>query len=364
LIYANSQLSHTVVPFFAVSEDPTNTVGPNAVPVPNNDDQFNANVRLTRLGLDFSDMQSACLYDAQLSAKIEIDFETLINIASESRAVPRIRHAYGEMHWEEFSFLFGQTWDVISPLYPMINDDSLMWNAGNLGDRRPMIRLKWDRDVGAGQRWVVAGALSSGGAIDRKDLDGNGIRDGEDSGIPALQGRIGHEHGSWVGGSTVGLGVWGLVSFESVDVPIMGNDEFTGWGVGIDWTVPLLHAFTWRGEAWHGRNLSDWRGGSGQGVNTTTGREIESSGGWTEVQFAPSEFYTLAVGMTGDNPLDSDLVGNVTSRTLNWTWYVGNRMDFGGGLSLAVNAEFWNTEYLTLSGGDAMRLKTVLIQRF
>ena len=148
LIYTNSQLSNTVVPFFAVSEDPSNIVGPNAVPVPNNDDQFNVNVRLTRLGLDFSDMRSPCLYDAELSAKIEIDFETLIDITSESRAVPRIRHAYGEMRWDEVSFLFGQTWDVISPLYPTINDDSLMWNAGNLGDRRPMIRLKWDRDVG------------------------------------------------------------------------------------------------------------------------------------------------------------------------------------------------------------------------
>jgi hypothetical protein len=72
----------------------------------------------------------------------------------------------------------------------------------------------------------------------------------------------------------------------------------------------------------------------------------------------------LALGMTGDNPVDSDLIGNATTRTLNWTWYVGNRLNLGGGLSLHVNAEFWNTEYLTLSGGDATRLKTVLIQRF
>jgi len=356
LIYADSQLSNTVVPFFAVSEDPTNTVGPNSVSVPDNDDQFNVNSRLTRLGLDVSDLQSCFLYDAQLGAKIEIDFETLINIASESRAVPRIRLAYGEMKWDELSLLFGQTWDVISPLNPMINDDSLMWNAGNLGDRRPMLRLKWDRDLGDGTKWVVAGALSSGGAIDRKDLDGNGIRDGEDSGLPAFQARIGHERGSWVPRKNAGLGVWSFVSFESIDAPIMGNDEFTGWGVGIDWTVPLWNTATWRGEIWHGRNLSDWRGGSAQGVNTTTGQEIESSGGWTEVQFALGEYYTLALGMTGDNPLDTDLIGNATSRTLNWTWYVGNRLSMGGGLSLRVNAEFWNTEYLTLSGGDAMRL--------
>jgi hypothetical protein len=144
----------------------------------------------------------------------------------------------------------------------------------------------------------------------------------------------------------------------------MGNDDFTGRGVGLDWTVPLLSKVTWRGEAWRGQNLSDWRGGSGQGVNTATGREIESHGGWSELQLAPSEHYTLALGITADDPSDSDLVGNVTSRTLNWTWYVGNRLDLGHGLSIYVNAEFWNTEYLTLSDGDAMRLKTVLIQRF
>jgi hypothetical protein len=267
------------------------------------------------------------------------------------------------LKWDYFSILFGQEWDVISPLNPMINDDSLMWNAGNLGDRRPMVRLKWADNNSGRNRWVIAGSISSGGAIDRQDLDGNGIRDGEDSGLPALQFRVGHNGSSWVPDQTTGLGVWSLVSFESVDAPIMGNDHFTAWGVGIDWVVPLWTAVTWRGEAWHGRNLSDWRGGSAQGVNTTTGREIESSGGWTEIQFARRE-YTLAIGMTADNPLDSDLVGNATGRTLNWTWYAGNRLNLGGGLSLHLNAEFWNTEYLTLAGGDAMRLKTVLIQRF
>ena len=354
LIYADSQLSNTVVPFFAVSEDSTN----------NNDGQFDVNVRLTRLGLDFSDEHSEWLNCAELSAKVEIDFETLVNLTSESRAVPRIRHAYGEMRWDEFSILAGQTWDVISPLLPTINDDSLMWNAGNLGDRRPMIRAMFDSGPGAGNRLVVAGAISSGGAIDGKDLDGNGVKDGEDSGLPALQGRVGFDFPNWVSGHTVGLGVWGFVSFESIAVPIMGNDEFTSRGVGIDWNVPLLSWLAFRGEAWHGRNLSDWRGGAGQGVNTTTGREIESSGGWAELQFEPSEIHTLALGITADDPSDADLVGNATERTLNWTGFVGNRFHFGGGLSIYVNAEFWNTEYLTLRDGDAMRFKTVLIQRF
>ncbi|MFP6676598.1 MAG: hypothetical protein VB878_16055, partial [Pirellulaceae bacterium] len=47
-------------------------------------------------------------------------------------------------------------------------------------------------------RSVIAGAISSGGAIDRQDRDGNGIRDGEDSGLPALQFRVGHDGSSRV----------------------------------------------------------------------------------------------------------------------------------------------------------------------
>ena len=36
------------------------------------------------------------------------------------------------------------------------------------------------------------------------------------------------------------------------------------------------------GEWWTGKNLSDFRGGIGQGIDAATGREIRSSGGWIE----------------------------------------------------------------------------------
>ena len=51
-------------------------------------------------------------------------------------------------------------------------------------------------------------------------------------------------------------------------------------------------------------------------------------------------------------------------RTLNWTWHLDNRFHLGGGLNIYANFEFWNTEYLGLDKSDALRFKTVLIQRF
>jgi hypothetical protein len=190
LILTTSRLNNAVVPFYALSEDPR-SLTPAGVPIRENDGEFNTNVRLTRIGLDYDGTNAEHLGNPKLDAKIEIDFETLIRITSESRAVPRIRLAYGKMTWDELSILAGQDWDVISPLLPMINDDSLMWFAGNLGDRRPMLRTTWNHELPEGDWLKIDSAISSGGAIDGKDLDGNGIKDGEDSGYPAFQGRIG-----------------------------------------------------------------------------------------------------------------------------------------------------------------------------
>ena len=143
------------------------------------------------------------------------------------------------------------------------------------------MRADWDFDLGCGRRLFIASALSSGGAIDLQDLDSNGLKDGEDSAIPAVQQRFAYQFPSRFTDHVTELGVSGFVSFESVDTPIGGESDFVSRGVALDWSLPLFRCLTWRGEAWYGRDLSDWRGGIAQGVNTVTGEEIESRGGWT-----------------------------------------------------------------------------------
>ena len=82
------------------------------------------------------------------------------------------------------------------------------------------------------------------------------------------------------------------------------------------------------------------------------------------MQFEPHKRYRFAAGFTADDPVDGGLVGNATLRTLNRTWYLSNRFNFGDGLNLYLNFKFWNTDYLVLGVGDAMRVKTVMIQKF
>jgi hypothetical protein len=144
-------------PLFITSAD-TRIGKPNA-------GDFSMHPRLSRFGIDYSGPRIAALGDSKLSGKFEVDFE---NGGSESRQIIRIRHGYLKMDWDhQVSILAGQTWDVVSPLFPTVNNDTLMWNAGNVGDRRPQLRLAWEPKAGQGQ-WSFAGATGLMGAIDAR----------------------------------------------------------------------------------------------------------------------------------------------------------------------------------------------------
>ena len=49
-----------------------------------------------------------------------------------------------------------------------------MWNAGNVGDRRPQLRAAYERKVGRGKLSLLGG-IGLTGAIDAQDLDNNGF---------------------------------------------------------------------------------------------------------------------------------------------------------------------------------------------
>jgi hypothetical protein len=129
--------NNTQIPFFIISPDVRANGTTNG--------DYSIHPRLTRFGIDYTGPQIAKLGNAKLTGKLETDFE---NGGTESRQIIRIRHAYLRLDWKEASLLAGQTWDIVSPLFPSVNSDSLMWNAGNVGDRRPQVRVAYEPRVG------------------------------------------------------------------------------------------------------------------------------------------------------------------------------------------------------------------------
>jgi hypothetical protein len=339
------------------------------------DGDFTIHARLTRLGLDTEAPPVHLLHDARLSGKIEIDFFNILpdrnSATSNSRAFVRMRHAYGQLDWKRTSFLFGQYWDLISPLYPAANYDVVMWNAGNTADRRPQLRFTWSPTVGKGKA-ILGAMLGSPSAVDSQDLDADQIVDGEESRRPAVQVRTAINQPSWVKGQTWEVGLWGHNGAFKINraQAVNGHRSFSSYALGTDIRVPISRKLLFQGEGWLGKAMADVRGGVGQNINTITGQEIRARGGWAELLYQLNDVYTLGGGLTLDDPID----GNVTpfngsnqtavGRTQNRSYYLVNRLNLGSGLVLGIDWMFFRTTFRGLSPGSNNRWNTWLQHNF
>lgn len=331
-ILDDSRLSHHQFPNWVLSEDPSKGK--------ENDGHFGMHPRLTRMGVKFKPVDLGS--DRSLRGVIETDFQ---NGGSESRQILRIRHAYFNLRMGAFHFLAGQTWDLISPLYPAANIDGLMWNTGNLGDRHPQARLTYKP---AGGHLDAALALGQTGAVDRKDLDGNGVLDGSEAMQPFVQARVG------LALNKIKAGAWFHRGAEETATPVGGDSSFTSSVVGVDASVPLGSRLSIEGEGWSGSNLSDIRGGIGQGINLETGEEISSSGGWAHLAVRPAEGWKLFAGAMIDAPEEDDVPegGRTRNQALYLVGHYRPWKKFQAGLEY-IN---WKTEYKGLEAGTANRV--------
>jgi hypothetical protein len=355
-LYDTDRPKHTQLVLWALSED---LPGADGAAAGNSD--FTMHPRLTRLGMDFDGPAVAELAEAKLTGKLEIDFYNLLPGASNSspnaREFLRLRHAWLKLDGGTFSFLAGQREDVIAPIAPTPNWDMVMWGAGNPGDRRPQVRP--ELKLGA---LTVTGEVGVTTVVDSSNLDDNPATpaleneffDGEASGKPTVQGRIGYEFELFVDKRMNALGVWGHWAQEKLDIPLPVDDDrrFESTLVGGDFTVWFADWFWVKGEAWLGKNIDDVRCGIFQGVNTVTGDEIDAVGGWVEAGFPFLSWWTPIFGMSMDDPDDSDLPA-ATSRDLNHIFYIANRLRFG---PVEIGADWmrWNTEYASGTINEAV----------
>lgn len=343
--YNTARASSVIIPATVLPED--------TAVAKRNDDQFALDPRLTRFGMKINGGD----YDGmKLSARLETDFANFVAGVAESRPTPRIRLAYIDIDNETWDFRIGQDWDTISPIYPAVNHELLMWNAGNLGDRRAQFRatmhsgpISWSSSLGLT------------GAINNQDLDAGSTfveRDGFDSGMPHLQTRLGYRKKPEGGGADLDLGVWGMFGRLETDTAFNGDTRFDTWVLGIDFQVPLGEQLTFRGEAWHGQALGDVRGGIGSTVNTAAasagfGNEVTATGGWAEFVYQCDKNMRLYAGGTTDDPDADDLApGNAD---LNLTGYVGTTVDINPDLRVAFDTIYWETDWLGVGTGNMVR---------
>jgi len=340
ILYDTDRPNNVQVPSFILSEDTP----------PGGENDLSIHPRLTRFGFDLDGPNIEPLGNAKLTGKLEMDFYNLLpsGITSNSREFIRMRHAWLKLGWETFSLQIGQRDDVIAPLIPTPNNDLVMWNAGNLADRRPQVRAEY-----ANSGFTVTGMIGLTGAVDGRDLDTNGFLDGESSGLPTLQVRFGYAFEGWVEKAKIAIGAWGHYAKEDPDSDVSGEDSFTSNAFGLDLTLPVHERVTVKLEVWTGKNLDDVRGGIGQGV--VAGEEVSASGGWLEVAFKATDWWTPVLGVYLDDPDEDDLAASgAPDKNFIVAW--ANRFRFGP-LELGADVLYWNTEFTgSVDDGTDIRL--------
>lgn len=334
----------------------------------NDDSSFSTTATATRLGFNFAGPEFT---DGKLAGKLEFDFDETgggDNGGDVTAHRIRMRHAYAELLYPTWSLLAGQSWDIAAPRIPNMLDCMVLWGSGNVGFRRPQVRVSkwWDAD---GSK--ITGQLSLNHA-DRKaadDIDKDLILDGEDSSWPMGEARLGVDTVIF-GGRKLSLGVSGARGEEELDFPTNPGEKqhVDVWLVALDGSVTIVpDLLTLQGEIWTGKDLDTFMGGIFQGIakGSTEFEGLDASGGFLAANLTPRKNLMFNFGYGMDDPDDEDGLSLAnSSRSQNYTLF-GNGIwtvvpNFDVGLELAWHETKWEGQ----NDGDDFRVQTAFTYKF
>lgn len=328
-----------------------------------NDDQFNMTANQTRLGMLINGPDNG---NMKTSGRVELDF---YGGGDENKSRLMMRHAYFKMDWPEkrLNIIAGQTSDVISPLLPSTVNYSVCWWTGNIGYRRPQLRLtkemRFNKDVDLKFEGALARTIGRSDAVAAP----NGTESGEDKGFPSLQARVSMKLPLYKQKqATIGFsGHWGE---EEYDLNTAGNNkEFKTWSLNMDFEQPINNKLTIKGEVFTGENLDAYLGGIGQGVITDTTKsiyykEIGSSGGWIAASLGPWNNKRFNFGIASDDADNSDI--NTGDRALNRSVFGNMYYALNKQTEVAFELSHWRTEYIGPGDGESLRAQLAFIYKF
>ncbi|HWO22536.1 MAG TPA: hypothetical protein VNO30_27445 [Kofleriaceae bacterium] len=309
------------------------------------DSELTMTPRLSRVGLSIDRWD---IKDDKITGegKVEIDFAGGGGV----NAI-RLRHAYAQLsamrHERGAELLAGQTWDLASPLFPSAQNDTQLRYAGNLGDRRPQLRLA----LHPSSKLQLAVAAAAPAVLDPQDLDGDGEVDTMTPARPMLQWLA--EFKTRLGRHDDGLARIGI-SGHAARAELADGTARPSSSVGVHFLVPFSRQVIILGEGYYGTNLAEIGGGIGNSINMATRQSVHAIGGWLELALLPTERHMLSVGTSVDVARAEDLEAG--DRERNGTIYSVLRYKPRPALQLGLEHLYWKTEYKGMSRGVANRM--------
>ncbi|MFC1671722.1 hypothetical protein ACFL01_01170, partial [Planctomycetota bacterium] len=162
---------------------------------------------------------------------------------------------------------------------------------------------------------------------------------------------------------SVSIGVSGHVGREEYDIDATGdNEDAVTDSINIDVSVPLTDKISLKGEYYQGRNVDNYLGGIGQGLDAATVEEIESQGGWLAASFGPHRQWQFNLGYSADDPDNEHLAAGARSR--NVTAFGNAFVTLNKSIRLGFEVSHWETNYIAEGEADSIRVQTSCIYSF
>jgi hypothetical protein len=335
MIYATSRTNPGAFTFFVLSEEVQG------------EDTFTIDARRSRFGIDVAGPDIPLDGGLQSGGQMEIDFQG--DFIVENRAQLLLRHAYWEAKNERQRILVGQTWDVVSPLYPRTLNYAVGWFAGNIGFRRAQFRYERFGSASDDVAWTLQTSLNQDIVPDFPASPGV-VRESTNWPVFEARGALTLDPGAGAQATTLGVsGHIGETGFDfltagppPLSLPPVDDARFETWSYNVDLIVPLGERASFQAEFFRGRNLSPFLGGVGQGVCPCTRTAIDSIGGWADLRYDWTEFLSTSVGYGVDDPDDDDML---FGRSYNQFIYANALVLLTDALSTGVEVTYWRTLY-------------------
>ncbi|MEA1949845.1 MAG: hypothetical protein U9N87_00555 [Planctomycetota bacterium] len=315
--------------------------------------------KTSRLGIDVTGPRLPLFCCAKTGGKVEIDFQGDFS-NTRNRGGVLLRHAYVEAKNSDYRLLLGQTWDVISPLYPNTCMYSIYWWMGDIGYRRPQLRYERYLAMSDTTLLTLQGSLN---ANILSDFNGHADIKREPTGWPTIEGRaaltLGHR-GKDCKPVTAGIsGHIGEVGFDQFNGGALVADDVRRrtWSLNLDLDMPITSRFGVRGELFRGDTLGTYLGGIGQSLNPVTLEPIRTQGGWGEIYYYWTYRLHSHVAYGLDDPFDQDIAAN--GRLYNQFYFANIMFDVTKKLRLGFEVGQLKTIYNGLDAGNATRIEVL-----
>jgi hypothetical protein len=185
----------------------------------------------------------------------------------------------------------------------------------------------------------------------------------ENSGIPVLTSYAGYETKIMGMPATFGVsGLWG-------EAETSGATDHSLWAVAAGMTLKMTDWLAFKAEGFSGAKLDDFMGGSTVGMSTSAQdkKPFRVKGGFAELTYNPIKKVEINFGAGLDMVNDDAYISSADALNVyeyNTTTYSNIKYNLSKELQLALEYQYFQTEWVDGSEGDANRITSALIYKF